>query len=268
MKSGRTRVSLDMMRKLSGFDRDSVNVAKEDSHLNYNQIFSLAIAGMFSFLLALGFIFFFLNDFTSRAGESYRMSLQSRYAFGTEPSSLTIFMALLVSMSLILILNPFFYKESLLKHTRTFLQLLLPSGILLTITMSQFFFGKIDLRSSEFSISKTLEQVWTGNFWTRLFSYGMTLTLAIVLILVFQRNKCFQESDSIVNTLLPWWIPLTVDLSFMLSSRWDATVTHRYILWFTLATFFTILVAYSLAEYHKLSKRSLVAFVAFLMLFF
>ncbi len=256
------------MKKLFWLGSNSSRENLQVSALSRSQIFSLAIAVIYSFLILLGLALFALNDLTNRFGNSYRMSLQSRWGFGTEPSSLTIITSLLIAFSFYLLFYPLRHKESVLRFLEGVSRLLLPSSILLTVTMLPFFFGQIDLRTSGLSISSTLAQVWMGNFWTRLFSYGIAIILTIFIVLIPLRNKIFDANSSIINTYLPWWIPLIVDLSFLISTKLNSTFLNRYLLWFSLTALVTVFIFYGFAGYKNLSSRLLLASVIFLMTFF
>jgi hypothetical protein len=134
--------------------------------------------------------------------------------------------------------------------------------------MSQFFFGKIDLRSSGFSFLIALQQVWLGNFWTRMFSFGIALLSATSIVLFLRGKQISRRSDSPFYTFFAWWIPIIIDLSFLVASKLASTMINRYLLWFALTPVLAILVGFGLKNYERLSSRLLAAFVVFISVFF
>jgi hypothetical protein len=257
-----------MIATLSRVIKESTPLGKQTKLLTKGQIFSLFVVILFIYLITLGLSLFILNNLSNRSGSSYRVSLQSRFGFGTEPSSLTIIVGLLIALALFLISNLLLSQDTELRLTKVFSQLMLPSSILFAVVMSQFFLGKIDLRSSGFSISSTLEQVWFGNFWTRLFSFGISIPLVLFIVLIIRKNKNLEAPNSVLITFLPWWIPLVVDFSFLISSKLNSVALNRFLLWFTLMFLVALLLGYCFTEYKRLSNRILIALTVFLVTFF
>ena len=256
-----------MNANLHTLGNNSIIDSKQKLHLGNSRTFSLSIVVLYIYLTALATALFALNQLTNRSGNSFRVSLQSRLGFGTEPSTLTVITSLLIAFIFYLCLMPLVKKKNFASSTETFASLLLPSGILFTVTMSQFFLGKIDLRNSGFSIISALQQVWLGNFWTRILSYGICVFVVVAYLMVLRRTKKFDRSNSIVAVFLPWWLPLIVDLSFLVTSKVTLPISTRYFLWLTLSVSSTLVLGFALTQYKKLASRLVLAFFGFVMTF-
>ena len=253
--------------KLFKLEKNLTIYAKFKDTLSRPQAFSLAIAAVYFFLIALGLALFVLNHFTNRLNDSYRVSLQSRFNFGTEPSSLTIISSLFIAFFLFISFTYLLRKDSFFKHTITFSHLLLPSGILFVITTSQFFFGKIDLRNSGFSAVGALQQVWLGNFWTRIASYGVTAFSIFLCFIVIRKRTKFNLSNSIARTFLPWWIPLVVELSFLITAKYTFSLASRFFLWVALSTLGIFLASNAFERFELKSKRLIIGLFVFMLTF-
>ncbi len=253
--------------KLFKLEKNLTIYSKFKNTLSRSQSFSLSIAAIYIFFIALALALFTLNNLTNRSSGSYRISLQSRFNFGTEPSSLTIIVGLIIALVLFLIFSHFLKNDSFFKYTKIFSNLLLPSGILFVITTSQFFFGKIDLRNSGFSVVGAFQQVWLGNFWTRIASYGITVFSVLLCFLIIRKQNKFNLSNSMVTTFLPWWIPLIVDLSFLITSKFTFSFVNRFLFWLTLSTLGLFLASNAFEHFKKISKRFMIALFVFTLTF-
>lgn len=177
------------------------------SNILREYIFKLNLQDRIVILAVLLFQFFSIFSIFLVKANSYsdqvfnsRISLQSRYGFGSEPSStLIIFLILCFIVYLLLFYIPFLLKSDINFLTfQNFIQLVFPTFLLILIVFARILINNLSLGVPEVSdFSAFVGFLLLGNNWTILFILNISVMVSQIIIFGL-KTKTLVLSERIV----------------------------------------------------------------------
>lgn len=229
--------------------------------------FSLLAVALYLYLLITGLFYFMLNRITSSDNPTYRMSLQSHWNFGNEPSALAIPISVIIGFAFV-----FSYHNLIrLKVPKLAIWklsiLMMPSSIILFLLVLQFLLGKLSIDFAQIDLLSILSNAFKDYFWMGIFSFCVSLLVAILFfassMVLPKENEHNEESLRLIS----WFIPPIISTSLLLSRSINSNELIKSLLWLFFAAVFSLLVFISFATNKKLKSDMALVMIIFVIVF-
>jgi hypothetical protein len=212
---------------------------------------------LFQFFSLFSIVLIKVNSYSIQVFNS-RISLQSRYGFGSEPSStLIIFLILCFLVYLLSFFILTLIKSDLNFSTfQNFVRLVFPTFLLTLVLFARILINNLSLGVPEISgFYAFIGYLLSGNNWTLLFILNISVLISQIIIFGF-KTRILIRSEKIEQHLriIGWLIPISIFQAFNISKFYfDSHVISFFLLVLILLSLFIFNIAISNLQIRRLT---------------